>query len=53
LQPADERLRDGDLTDHVHFELLAQFVDGRKLQWPTTQDSGVVDLDRSDVLSRF
>jgi hypothetical protein len=31
------------LTDHVHFELLAQIIDGHKLQWPTTQDSRVVD----------
>jgi hypothetical protein len=31
------------LTDHVHFELLAQIVEVHKLQWPTTQDSGVVD----------
>jgi len=42
-QQREHRLRDGDLTDHVDLELLAQLVDGKDLQRAGDARSGIVD----------
>ncbi len=42
-QRRQQRLRYGDLPEHVDVELLAQVVGVQHLEWPAVADAGVVD----------